>query len=133
MSFRSSQQMPLVCEQALADALVSVDALRALHEGPSGPIDLDQGYSTLSDTWADQPHDVIRDADNPRLMFAAVRAGRVDVVRYIAEQLTASGTDPHASKGDGATPCLIAAAYGHESCIRALVELGADPNHVIMD
>ena len=88
-SFHTSQQMPLICDQAIANALLSVDALRSLNEGPTGPIDLDQIDSTRSATWDDQPHDVIEDADNPRLLFAAVRAGRVDVVRYIVEQLSA--------------------------------------------
>ena len=119
--------MPLSCAPEIAAALISIDALRALHEGPDGPIDLSQRYSTQGDS-EDAENWPIEDHDNPSLLFFACLSGNAAVARYIAERLVAEGRDPHVPTGDGATPVCIAALYGHESCLRALVEFGGDPN-----
>ena len=113
--------MPLSCTPEVAAALTSIDALRALHEGPDGPIDLSQRYSTY-EVPADPGNWPIEDKDNPSLLFFACRSGNAAVVRYIAERLIAEGRDPHFPDKNGSTPIWIAARYGHESCLRALVK-----------
>ena len=124
---RTHSTMPLSCTPEVAAALTSIDALRALHEGPDGPIDLSQRYSTYGDR--DDVEDwTIEDEDNPSLIFFVCHSGNAAVVRYIAEHLIADVKDPHIFNVHGYTPIWIAAASGHESCIRALVEFGGDPN-----
>ena len=122
--------MPLLCPPEVATALNSVDQLRALHE--ASPIDLDMPYSaTISDIW--DPSHALEDTENPRLIFACARAGRAEVVRFIGERLIKEGRSPHTQNRFGDTPCSSAASSGHESCIRALDELGADPNQANND
>ena len=121
--------MPLLCSPAVATALESLDLLRALHEGPDGPIDLAQAYSCYPNGGGAPDDLALDDQDYPHLIFAAAHRGSNDVLRYIAEQLISIGKDPHAADSRGRTPLSVAAAEGHGPCIRVLVvELGADPN-----
>ena len=114
--------MPLTCTPEIAAALQSMDALRALHEGPDGPIDLGQRYSTVG------PSPDPEDRDNPTLFFKASQFADEAMVRYIAAHLIEEGRNLHVPNASGATPIWIAAQYGRDSNIRALCELGGDPN-----
>ena len=120
--------MPLVCSKELADALFSLDALHA-HErttGATAPFDYDQPYAAQDgDLMASTP---VCDYDSSRLIFGAASIGSAEVVRYLAEKLLAAGRDPHAVNADGDTPLQVAAVYGQDSCIRALVDFKGDVN-----
>jgi len=76
--------MPLLCPLAVATAILNIDTLKCLCEGPDGPIDMSMAYSSLAEDGSDgAARGDVEDMDNPGLIFAAARMGNLAVLRYI--------------------------------------------------
>ena len=80
--------------------------------------------STTTDLGAVLLPDTAKNDPDPVLVYAC-RLGRKEVVNWLLAQ---QGVSVNQTKGDGATPVLIAAQNGHLTVVQALLEAGASVN-----